>query len=115
MWKSYDKPTFSGTVRRFLEKYGEAIDLIVFVVEDVDVGIYELLMPLYYPRSKKEEEYALYYLPKDIGGENGEAYIPERQMRIVERPFKVEKDGKYFFVMFYWKSMCYVCLVSLFK
>lgn len=80
------------TVRRFLEKYGEALDLVVFVVEDVDVGIYELLMPLYYPRSKEEEEYALYYLPKDIGGENGEAYIPERQMRIVERPFKVKDE-----------------------
>lgn len=77
-----------GTVRRFLEKYGGAVDLVVFAVEDVDVGIYELLMPLYYPRSKEEEEYALYYLPKDIGGENGEAYIPERQMRIVERPFQ---------------------------
>ncbi|KAG8192420.1 hypothetical protein JTE90_017954 [Oedothorax gibbosus] len=76
------------TVRRFLEKYGGAVDLVVFAVEDVDVGIYELLMPLYYPRSKEEEEYALYYLPKDIGGENGEAYIPERQMRIVERPFQ---------------------------
>lgn len=77
-----------GTVRRFLEKYGGAVDLVVFAVEDVDVGIYDLLMPLYYPRSKEEEEYALYYLPKDIGGENGEAFIPERQMRIVERPFQ---------------------------
>ncbi|XP_015908777.1 protein GDAP2 homolog [Parasteatoda tepidariorum] len=76
------------TVRRFLEKYGSSFDLIVFAVEDVDVGIYELLMPLYYPRSKEEEEYALYYLPSDVGGENGEAYIPERQMRIVDRPFK---------------------------
>ncbi|KFM82409.1 Protein GDAP2-like protein, partial [Stegodyphus mimosarum] len=80
------------TVRRFLEKYGDAIDLVVFVVEDVDVGIYELLMPLYYPRSKEEQEYALYYLPQGIGGENGEACIPERQMRIVERPFKVTTD-----------------------
>lgn len=80
------------TVRRFLEKYGSSFDLIVFAVEDVDIGIYELLMPLYYPRSKEEEEYALYYLPKDIGGENGEAFIPERQMRIVERPFQATQD-----------------------
>ncbi|CAL1264929.1 unnamed protein product [Larinioides sclopetarius] len=80
------------TVRRFLEKYGSAFDLIVFAVEDVDVGIYELLMPLYYPRSKEEEEYACFYLPKDIGGENGEAYIPERQMRIVERPFQAAEE-----------------------
>ncbi|KAF8790235.1 Protein GDAP2 like protein [Argiope bruennichi] len=53
------------TVRRFLEKYGAAFDLIVFAVEDVDV---------------------------DIGGENGEAYIPERQMRIVERPFQAVEE-----------------------
>ena len=102
---------FSGTVRRFLEKYGESIDLVIFVVEDVDVGIYELLMPLYYPRSKKEEEYALYYLPKDIGGENGEAYIPERQMRIVERPFKI-KDGEHICSHTSTKHPC-ICLVHL--
>ncbi|XP_054721464.1 protein GDAP2 homolog [Uloborus diversus] len=75
------------TVRRFLEKYGDTVDMVVFAVEDVDVGIYELLMPLYYPRSKDEEEYACFNLPRDIGGENGEPFIPERQMRIVERPF----------------------------
>lgn len=80
------------TVRRFLEKHGDVVEHVVFAVEDVDVGIYELLMPLYYPRSKKEEEYALYYLPKDIGGENGEPFIPERQIRIVEKPVALSPE-----------------------
>lgn len=74
------------TVRRFLEHYEDSIDVIVFTVEGVDIGIYELLMPLYYPRNKQEEEYGLYYLPQDVGGKNGEPYIPERQIRIVDKP-----------------------------
>lgn len=74
------------TVRRFLENYGQSIELIVFAVEDVDIGIYEHLMPLYFPRSDKEEEYARYCLPKDVGGKDGEPIIPERQIRIADKP-----------------------------
>ena len=73
-------------VRRFLENFSESIELVVFVVEDIDVGIYELLMPLYFPRSVHEEEYALYYLPQDVGGDNGEPVIPEREIRIAAKP-----------------------------
>ena len=73
-------------VRRFLEIHIDSIDLIVFALDDVDVGIYELLMPLYFPRSEPEEEYALYYLPQDIGGELGEPVIPEREIRIAAKP-----------------------------
>ncbi|XP_013780164.1 protein GDAP2 homolog [Limulus polyphemus] len=80
------------TVRRFIEKFGEDIEVVVFAVDDVDVGIYELLMPLYYPRSKIEEEYAMYYLPPDVGGINGEPFLPERQIRIVDKPFHDEED-----------------------
>ncbi|XP_013777729.1 protein GDAP2 homolog [Limulus polyphemus] len=80
------------TVRRFLEKFGKDLEVIVFAVENVDVGIYELLMPLYYPRSEVEEEYAMYYLPIDVGGENGEPVFPERQIRIVDKPFSDMKD-----------------------
>ncbi|XP_054164230.1 protein GDAP2 homolog [Oppia nitens] len=69
-------------VRRFLEHYSESIELIVFAVEDIDIGFYELLMPFYFPRSEPEEEYALYYLPQDVGGDNGEPVIPEREIRI---------------------------------
>ncbi|KAI1286806.1 Protein GDAP2 -like protein [Halotydeus destructor] len=80
------------TVRRFLEKYGQEIDLVVFAVEDIDVGIYEILMPLYFPRSEKEEEYALYCLPRDIGGQNGEPVILERQIRIATKPMASADD-----------------------
>jgi O-acetyl-ADP-ribose deacetylase (regulator of RNase III) len=73
-------------VRRFLEHYSDSIDIIVFAVEDIDIGIYELLMPLYFPRSKLEEEYALYNLPQDVGGDNGEPVIPEREIRIAAKP-----------------------------
>ncbi|XP_067123073.1 protein GDAP2 homolog [Centruroides vittatus] len=80
------------TVRRFLENYEDSIDIIIFTVEDVDIGIYELLLPLYYPRNKQEEEYGLYYLPVDTGGKDGEPYIPERQIRIVDKPITTNAD-----------------------
>ena len=73
-------------VRRFLENHLDSIELIVFAVDDMDIGFYELLMPLYFPRSEPEEEYALYYLPLDVGGENGEPVIPEREIRIAAKP-----------------------------
>ena len=73
-------------VRRFLENFGHDLDLIVFAVDSDEVGIYDLLMPLYFPRSHREQEYALYSLPCDIGGKNGEPIIPERQIRIADKP-----------------------------
>lgn len=73
-------------VRRFMEKYSQDFELIIFAVEDVDVGIYELLLPLYFPRSEEEENFATFCLPSDIGGEEGEPVIPERQIRIGEKP-----------------------------
>ena len=73
-------------VRRALEKYKESFTLIIFVVEDVDVGIYDHLMPFYFPRSKAEEESAQYYLPEDIGGDSGQPVLPERRIRIAVKP-----------------------------
>jgi len=73
-------------VRRFLEKHKNDFDLIVFVVEDLDLGIYDHIMPLYFPRSLEEQEYSCFYLPQDVGGENGEPVIPERQIRIADKP-----------------------------
>jgi len=60
--------------------------MIIFAVEEGEVGIYQQLMPLYFPRSFEEEEYALYYLPKDVGDENGQPVLPERKIRISDRP-----------------------------
>lgn len=75
-------------VRRFLEQHMNDFDLIVFAVEDVDIGIYDHLMPLYFPRSDLEQEFACYYLPEEIGGQTGEPVIPERQIRISNQPVK---------------------------
>lgn len=73
------------TVRRFLEKFSD-IELVVFSAENADEAIYKNVMPLYFPRSKEEEEYVLNKLPDDIGNENGEPVIAERQIRIMDKP-----------------------------
>lgn len=80
------------TVRRFLERFGHDIELIVFAVDSSEVGIYDLLMPLYFPRSQREQEYAQYCLPCDVGGEMGEPIIAERQIRIADKPLAAGQD-----------------------
>eukprot|EP00128_Syssomonas_multiformis_P006161 Colp12_sorted_trinity150504_noHs@6373 len=69
-------------VRRFLEKHGSNIDLIVFVVGQADRAVYEQLLPLYFPRCFEEEQWAIDELPSDTGNEDGEPIIEERQIRI---------------------------------
>lgn len=76
------------TVRRYLERNIDAFDIVVFVVEPIDESTYKRLMPLYFPRDKKEEQYAVEYLPTDIGNEEGEPFLPERQIRIMDKPLK---------------------------
>jgi hypothetical protein len=44
------------------------------------------LLPLYFPRSIKEEEESIGKLPKDLGNEDGEPFIQERQIRIMDKP-----------------------------
>ena len=43
-------------------------------------------MPLYFPRSKSEEDFSAYHLPYDVGNEDGEPIIAERQIRIISKP-----------------------------
>ena len=43
-------------------------------------------MPLYFPRTQKEEDFAAYHLPYDVGNEDGEPVIQERQIRIMGKP-----------------------------
>ncbi|KAL3882091.1 hypothetical protein ACJMK2_028462 [Sinanodonta woodiana] len=74
------------TIRRFLEKFSNDIETIVFVCEDDTFEVYEKTLPLYFPRSPKEEEEVLPKLPKDIGNDDGEPIIPERQIRIMDKP-----------------------------
>jgi O-acetyl-ADP-ribose deacetylase (regulator of RNase III) len=80
-------------VRKCLNKFADDFELIVFAVEDVDIGIYDHLMPLYFPRSEQEEEYSTFYLPEDVGGVNGEPVIPERQIRISNKPVVNDFDN----------------------
>lgn len=80
------------TVRRFLENHGENIETLVFAVSDVEEPVYRKLLPLYYPRSKQEERISLPLLPADIGNSEGEPVVPERQIRIAEKPVNLEDD-----------------------
>ena len=44
------------------------------------------MLPLYFPREKKEEVLATTKLPSDVGDENGETVIDERRIRIQPLP-----------------------------
>eukprot|EP00042_Codosiga_hollandica_P035011 m.254814 g.254814 ORF g.254814 m.254814 type:complete len:319 (-) comp54540_c1_seq1:183-1139(-) len=92
-------PTLLGThttlrtVRRFLEKYGDSIERIVFALEDrEDIAAYSALMPAYFPRSVEEQFSTLSLLPCDLGNEDGEPVIEERQIRIQSELFEHEDD-----------------------
>ncbi|KAF4517404.1 hypothetical protein B566_EDAN005013 [Ephemera danica] len=74
------------TVRRFLEKHGARLDTLILAVENSQVGIYELLLPLYFPRSPQEELHAARHLPSCVGGLDGEPVLPDRQIRIIDNP-----------------------------
>ncbi|XP_039290459.1 protein GDAP2 homolog isoform X2 [Nilaparvata lugens] len=78
------------TVRRFLEQQiggGSGVETVVLVVESCDAGIYEVLLPLYFPRSVGEERMALLQLPSaGVGGPDGEPLHPDRQIRIIDNP-----------------------------
>lgn len=74
------------TIRRFLEHWGNGLERLVLVVDSIDVSIYEILMPLYFPRCTEEEDAASHLLPLDLGDEFGEPVIPDRQIRIINNP-----------------------------
>ncbi|KAK8487245.1 hypothetical protein V6N13_099784 [Hibiscus sabdariffa] len=77
------------TVRRLLEKQKDKITAVVFCTStSTDTEIYKRLLPLYFPRDKHEEVVAISKLPADVGDENGETIIHERQIRIKPLPQK---------------------------
>ncbi|KAJ8409926.1 hypothetical protein AAFF_G00209670 [Aldrovandia affinis] len=82
------------TVRRFLENHGESIETVVFVVTGLEEPMYRKLLPLYFPRSEEEEHASLPFLPPDIGNSEGEPVVPERQIRITEKPGSLEDDSE---------------------
>ncbi|KAK1437716.1 hypothetical protein QVD17_03512 [Tagetes erecta] len=75
------------TIRRFLEKQKYNMTALVFcTTTENDTEIYKRLLPLYFPRDKKEETFAITKLPADVGDENGETIIDERKIRIKPLP-----------------------------
>ncbi|XP_061579296.1 ganglioside-induced differentiation-associated protein 2 [Cololabis saira] len=78
------------TVRRFLEYHGNSVEMVVFAVSDTEEPAYKKLLPLYFPRSKREEKASLPLIPADIGNSEGEPVVPERQIRIAEKPGSLE-------------------------
>ncbi|XP_065221186.1 protein GDAP2 homolog [Planococcus citri] len=73
------------TVRKFLEMQEELgcviVNTIVLVVESCDAGIYEVLLPLYFPRSLQEERTAVLRLPLD-----NDYVHNDRRIRIIDNP-----------------------------
>uniref|UniRef100_A0AAQ4RAF1 Ganglioside induced differentiation associated protein 2 n=1 Tax=Gasterosteus aculeatus aculeatus TaxID=481459 RepID=A0AAQ4RAF1_GASAC len=82
------------TVRRFLENHGNRLEAVVFAVSDAEEPVYRKLLPLYFPRSEEEEKAFLPLLPGDIGNSEGEPVVPERQIRIAEKPGTLEEDSE---------------------
>ncbi|XP_059896793.1 ganglioside-induced differentiation-associated protein 2 [Gadus macrocephalus] len=80
------------TVRRFLENHGEGVETVVFAVSEDEEPVYKKLLPLYFPRSEEEERASLPLVPGDIGNSEGEPIIPERQIRITEKPGNQEEE-----------------------
>lgn len=73
--------------------------MIILCLEHHEIGIYEVLAPLYFPRDKLEESSALWQLPKDIGGSLGEPILPDRQIRIIQNPHHSTMNGMYLLAM----------------
>eukprot|EP01130_Rhizamoeba_saxonica_P014052 TRINITY_DN6084_c0_g1_i1.p1 TRINITY_DN6084_c0_g1~~TRINITY_DN6084_c0_g1_i1.p1 ORF type:complete len:488 (-),score=99.54 TRINITY_DN6084_c0_g1_i1:38-1501(-) len=75
------------TVRRFLEHWGDDVDRIIFAMPSGnDLRIYAKILPLYFPRSEREENIAKEELPRDVGNEFGETVVEERKIRIQAFP-----------------------------
>lgn len=54
--------------------------------------VYRKLLPLYFPRSEEEERACRPLVPADIGNSEGEPIVPERQIRISEKPGVLEGE-----------------------
>ncbi|XP_072178085.1 protein GDAP2 homolog [Diadema setosum] len=82
------------TIRRFLEKHSDSFETIVLAMMGVDEHLYRELLPLYFPRSRLEEQWAVDLVPENTGNEDGEPVIPERKIRIMGDPTKKASDDE---------------------
>ena len=70
-----------------MEQYGDNIESVILVLDSNNYGIYQVLSPLYFPRSVHEAEFSRYQLPFEIGDPvNGEPIISDRRIRIIDNP-----------------------------
>ncbi|XP_036401587.1 ganglioside-induced differentiation-associated protein 2-like [Megalops cyprinoides] len=81
------------TVRRFLESHGASLEAVVFVVAEGEEPVYRKLLPLYYPRSREEERSSLALLPRNVGNSEGAPVVPDRQIRITDKPGSMDEDS----------------------
>jgi len=74
------------TVRRFLEHWGKDFQTIVFCANPEEYKLYSKILPLYFPRDRKELQISKDELPRDTGNEYGETVIENRVIRIKPSP-----------------------------
>ena len=77
------------TVRRYLERFPDAFEKIVFNTKVEDEVVYNDLMSLYFPRTSEEEELACYKLPAYLGNEKGEMIHEGREIRVMRDPLQL--------------------------
>jgi O-acetyl-ADP-ribose deacetylase (regulator of RNase III) len=75
------------TVRKFLDKFGDDVDLIIFVLNSqVDMDIYSNVLPLYFPRNQQEQGMSEKTLPDLPLTEFGDIKLADRQIRVANLP-----------------------------
>lgn len=64
-------------MRRFLEHYGDDLDHVVFVVDNrEDQFMYENVLPLYFPRSEREQARSTSLLAgRDLGSRSNPCWL----------------------------------------
>ncbi len=55
------------TIRRFFEAHASAAAVVLAIESAADVAVYDVLLPLYFPRSDQEASAASSRLPSDLG------------------------------------------------
>eukprot|EP00040_Diaphanoeca_grandis_P023166 m.125620 g.125620 ORF g.125620 m.125620 type:complete len:508 (-) comp29142_c0_seq1:88-1611(-) len=87
-------PIVLRTIRRFLGQHGASIDRIVLCLSELDKEIYHTILPVYFPRSKTEQTWAIENCPGDIGNQDGEPVIEERKIRIMTGPMSSQNSDE---------------------
>ena len=76
-------------VRRYLERFPDSFNKIVFNMKSEDEVIYNDLMRAYFPRTERELALACFKVPKNIGNEKGEIIYEGREIRVMGDPLEL--------------------------